>query len=89
MLGEVCTSCFYEWNFCALHVVSISASSKLAPSASSIFSVVTDVESSPEEVVEVCIDVDVPMKKVADRSSDPRTYRRETFWLAVFQVTKI
>lgn len=47
---------------------------------------VDDVESSPEEVVEVLIGDDIAEKEVAARRLDLQTYRREEAWLTVVLV---
>lgn len=84
ILSDFYNSGFYALESRAMRVVSISAGSRLAFSAVSHFSVVADVESSFEAVVEVPIDYNVAKKEVAFCFFVLQTYRHKVVGLAFF-----
>lgn len=69
-----------------MRAVSAASSPRPAYSIDSHSSVVTDVDSSFEIVVEVPFDDDLKGKNIAVCTSDLQTYRREKVWHINFQV---
>lgn len=88
-LGSFYTSWFYSWDSLSMRAVRTSASPKLASFVDPHSSFAADVESSPEDVVEVPFDDYVTKRKVAVRLSNPQSYRREELRLTIFQVGEV
>lgn len=72
-LGELYTSVLCAWDFRAVCAVRLSVGFKPAASAGSHVSVVTDVKSSAEVVVDVPIDDDITGEEIAARPSNLQT----------------
>lgn len=72
-----------------MRAVNASASPKQTFSLGLHSSVVADVESSSQDVVEVFMDDDVAGKEVAVRSLDPQTHRLKDVLLTISQVSEV
>lgn len=88
-LDDLTFSDFYARNSNAMLVVNSSAIISPAFFAGKHTSVMTDVECSAEDVVELSIDADVIRKKINACSSDLQTYEHERVWLAIFPTSKL
>lgn len=80
------TSCFFARYCLAMSAAVPSATGRPAVSVESHCSVVAEVKSSAEDVVEDLIDGDATEKKIALHPFVPQRYRHEELWLLIFQV---